>query len=323
MEGKVSIIIPNYNGEKYIDKCLNSINNQVYDNIEVIVIDDGSRDNSLDIISKYKKTIKFDFKLVKQFNQNASVARNRGIELAKGDFIYFLDSDDELYDENSIMNLVSKIKGNDLVVANYEVVDEMGNFIKNYSVNDNLLDFPDKYKYARVSPVPSNKLFLKSVIDKYNIYFSNVNIGQDLNFYLKYLSVCKKIKTIDLNVYKYRIVSNSITRSCSLNFMSIFDSFKRVEEFYNVNGMNGDYCKYITCVAAEHYRQQFSKVLNFKKRCERKMLFSFFDYCVKYNADICTNKNDYYKKQIKIYYLKKILIKLRFYNFIRRYKNDL
>ena len=321
MTGKVSIIIPNYNGEKYIERCLNSINKQVYDNIEVIVIDDGSIDDSLDIINSFN--CKYDFKLIKQFNLNASVARNRGIELSSGEFLYFLDSDDELYDEFSIKRLVDKIVGYDLVISNYEIIDHNGSKISNYSCKNNFLDFNGIYKYARLSPVPSNKLFLKSIIEKNNIYFSNVNIGQDLNFYLKYLCMCKKINIVDFNAYKYRIVENSITRSFSFNFMSIFDSFKKVEDFYKNNEKLDEYCRYITCVAAEHFRQQLSKIVNFKKRYERKMLFSYFDFCIKYNSNICTNRNNYYKKQIKIYYLKKMLIKLKIYNYIRRYKNDI
>ena len=100
---KLSIIIPVYNSEKYLDKCLTSIINQNYKNIEIILINDGSKDNSKKIINKYLKNNKKVIKYIEQENSGQAHARNRGLEIATGELITFVDSDDyvlpEIYEE--------------------------------------------------------------------------------------------------------------------------------------------------------------------------------------------------------------------------------
>lgn len=90
---KVSVIIPVYNASKYIDKCISSVVNQSYPNIEIIVIDDGSTDSSLDIANKYKSNA---VKIISQTNKGAAAARNAGLQIATGEYIQFLDADDIL-----------------------------------------------------------------------------------------------------------------------------------------------------------------------------------------------------------------------------------
>src|SRR5690606_23236276 len=92
---KVSIIIPVYNKAPYLEQCLNSVINQTYKNLEIIIIDDGSTDNSLEICEKYRKKDE-RIQLISQENQGVSVARNKGIQKASGEWIYFLDADDYL-----------------------------------------------------------------------------------------------------------------------------------------------------------------------------------------------------------------------------------
>ena len=92
---KFSIVIPVYNVEKYIDKCLKSIINQTYDNFEVIVVNDGSPDNSQVIIDKYVKKDK-RFKSYEKKNGGLSDARNYGLEYISGDYLLFIDSDDNI-----------------------------------------------------------------------------------------------------------------------------------------------------------------------------------------------------------------------------------
>src|SRR5690554_2682260 len=92
---KVSIIIPVYNKAPYLDSCISSVINQTYKNLEIIIIDDGSTDNSLEICENYRKKDE-RIQLISQENQGVSVARNKGIQKASGEWIYFLDADDYL-----------------------------------------------------------------------------------------------------------------------------------------------------------------------------------------------------------------------------------
>ena len=94
---KFSIIVPVYNVENYVDKCIKSILNQTYKNYEVIIINDGSTDNSLNIINKYKNNKKI--KIITQKNKGLSNARNNGMKMATGDYLLFIDSDDYIEDK--------------------------------------------------------------------------------------------------------------------------------------------------------------------------------------------------------------------------------
>ena len=115
----VSIIIPAYNAEKYIEQCIDSIISQTYKNIEVIIVNDGSTDNTLAICEKYAKEDK-RIKIVKKKNEGVSKARNDGIKIATGKYIMFIDSDDYIDDDYiEIMHKNIVEKKADLVVSNY------------------------------------------------------------------------------------------------------------------------------------------------------------------------------------------------------------
>lgn len=106
---KFSIIIPVYNTEKYLKRCFDSVINQTYNDYEVIVINDGSTDNSMDVIKEYP-----DFKVINQKNQGLSEARNNGIKVSEGDYLIFLDSDDYIH-EKLLETLNKKLKKEDVV----------------------------------------------------------------------------------------------------------------------------------------------------------------------------------------------------------------
>ncbi len=112
---KFSIIIPVYNVEQYIEKCLSSVFSQTYKNFEVIVVNDGTKDNSVDIIKKY------DVKLINQSNQGLSAARNRGVKEATGEYLIFVDSDD--YIEIDLLKQINDSLNNNPTIVRYQAID--------------------------------------------------------------------------------------------------------------------------------------------------------------------------------------------------------
>ena len=108
MDKMISVIIPIYNMEKYLDRCINSITEQSYKNIEILLINDGSTDNSLKICKKFQKEDE-RIKFFSMNHQGVSIARNLGIEKAKGKYIMFIDSDDWI-EKDTIKNLYENIK---------------------------------------------------------------------------------------------------------------------------------------------------------------------------------------------------------------------
>ena len=123
---KVSVIIPVYNCDEYVGTTLESVINQDFDSYEIIVIDDGSTDNSLEIINATLKDCEIPYKVVHQENGGVSVARNHGIKISSGEYLVFVDADDyitenhlsELYNENYDFNLIQFAKKDDNYLSN-------------------------------------------------------------------------------------------------------------------------------------------------------------------------------------------------------------
>ena len=132
---KVSVIIPIYNVEKYLEKCLNTIINQTYKNLEIILIDDGSTDKSSTICDEYCEKDK-RIKVIHKNNEGVSSARNKGIELSKGKYIVFIDPDDYVTDEHVEVLYDCIISNNvDLVISNLIDINEDGIILNNERKN--------------------------------------------------------------------------------------------------------------------------------------------------------------------------------------------
>lgn len=321
MNNKVSVIIPNYNANEYILKCIESVIKQTYKDIEIIVIDDGSTDKSWEtmqeINKKYENIIMF-----RQYNMNAAIARNKGIDLASGKYILFLDSDDELF-ESAIEIMVNQIErvdadiaiGNFVSINENNLIIESHKIIKEDSVCENVFDYVDTV------PNPSNKLFKLDIIKKNNIFFGNVRIGQDLNFFLKYISVCNKIALLNYDIYMWRRLEFSMSNTNNLRIFDITESFNDVKRFYLNFNKEYIYEKYIKMIEFRHYYLQMEKQKKFDKRSTRKLIINFFKIKLNnINVKECIifekYKNDYLKCKIKLYFSE--LYATRLYSFLDR-----
>ena len=173
-KAKVSVIIPVFNASKYIDKCVNSVINQSYKNYEIVVIDDGSKDDSLQILKKIKKQYNDKILLLSQPNNGESFARNKGLELATGDYILFLDSDDWI-EKDYIYTLLNNIKDNDIVISGFKRY--------NFNYEYQYLKIPNnnswsKFKYCSIA----GKMFKYSFLKKYNLIYKKFKISEDAYF---------------------------------------------------------------------------------------------------------------------------------------------
>lgn len=181
----VSIIIPAYNVSSYVKDCLSSINNQTYDNIETIVINDGSSDNTDSVIknSKHFSSIVY----IEQDNRGVSASRNRGIDVANGEYLVFIDADDLIH-ESYVENLLNRMNEADISTCMHVEFKDGNTPI--YSNNDRLnsldrIGFMAEVFYGdKVSSGPHGKMFSKSIIG--NVRFdTNLKIGEDLDFLYK------------------------------------------------------------------------------------------------------------------------------------------
>lgn len=205
----ITIILPIYNVEKYLEESLRSILNQSYKDYELIVVDDGSTDKSLKILNKYKS--KFNkIKIFTQDNRGVSEARNLALSHVKGDYILFVDSDDFLKkDMVEKMVLKAKESQSDIVISNYCLYYEENKFYKA------LIDMPKAITYSSFQVIDMilkykfqgqlwNKLFKYSLLKENNFTFEEGRYIQDIFPVFKVISKAKKITYIDDELYFYR-----------------------------------------------------------------------------------------------------------------------
>lgn len=221
---KISIIIPVYNAESTLDKCIQSILRQDYLNKEIILIYNKSDDNSLEICEKYSINKNISL-IVNSENKGPGFARNQGIKKAEGFYIYFMDSDDYLLGENALSCLIKNmaINSSDIGMAGYEnkensYFDNTGSI---YMLNkfDSLkmilsINTPENKK---VEGYLWNKIFLRPIIIENNILFNvEVNMWEDLLFCVEYMTHIKSSVFLDKAIYFYNENGESITNSLDL-----------------------------------------------------------------------------------------------------------
>lgn len=202
-EKLVSIIIPIYNGEKFIEKCMDSVLNQTYKNIEIILSDDGSTDNSLKIIKQYSKKYK-NIKYDSHENVGLSITRNIAFELATGDYVTYLDVDD-YFDYDFISKMLENNKNYDIIIGGYRSVYPNGNINFEYSLNDSEWN---RYRRATVWA----KIYKYSFLKNNNIIYPNVRLyGEDVVYTMRCLSKTNNVLIKKYIGYNNLINENSIT----------------------------------------------------------------------------------------------------------------
>lgn len=222
MKKIISVVIPCYNLEKYIKKSIESIINQTYKEIEVIVVDDGSIDNSAKICEELERKYS-NIKLIKQSNQGVSAARNTGMRYSNGQLIMFLDGDDYL-DKECFKEVVQKFEiDNDIDMCfwGFKDIYENGTIERKYE---------DVYIYSENSMKPQEALLLKSMrkiwmlpsscmykrdlLKKYNIVYKvGYKYGEDINFINECISYSKKVGFVKGDFLNYLLRQGSATRS--------------------------------------------------------------------------------------------------------------
>ena len=215
---KVSIIIPAYNVEKCLSESVKSAEKQSYKNIEIIIVNDGSSDNTEKVASDLSKKYS-NVEVVNQENSGPGEARNRGIVAAKGDYVLFLDADDLLFPW-AIEKLVSEAISSDSDVICGDMIDS-GDPQKVYKETTDeeaatkTYDSEDGYKellYSHLRPSVHAKMYKKSLVDK--IKFSSLKYAEDLEFNLSIFRVSKKISVIEKPKLEIYVLSDdSLMRS--------------------------------------------------------------------------------------------------------------
>lgn len=278
-ENLISIIVPAYNIAEYLPRCLDSILNQTYKNLEVIVISDGSTDNTNQIITEYSNK---DKRIVPVFKENTGVSdtRNKGLDIAKGDFIGFADGDDYLEPE-MYETLLNNLLENDADISHcgYQMVfpsrvDYYYNTGKKI-IQDNQKGIRDLIVGDYIEPSPCIKLFKKEVVKNLRMPV-NIKINEDVLF--NFYAFCNSNKSVyeDKPFYHYIVRKNSAANS-KINANKLFDPVKVRSEIF-------DYC-----------------LDNYDENMQSIAYSSYLGIILNLYRSINNNKLKEYKAQAKIY----------------------
>lgn len=213
----VSIIIPVYNAEKYISDTISSVLTQTHQDWEMIIVDDGSTDNSMTKIKQYSQNDS-RIKIILKTNSGVSDSRNAGILISKGDFIAFLDADDVWLDAN-LENKIEYLKSNNAhaVYSDCEVIDENSNAknilfkTKEKPTLDDILLLEGNYITA-----PSGTIFKKEVFNTIGLFDEKLSNNADQDIWIRLLANNFEIALLNNKLWKYRVHSNNMSSNIQL-----------------------------------------------------------------------------------------------------------
>ena len=301
---KISIIVPVYNAAKFLPRCLDSILKQSYKNLEIICVNDGSQDESLSILHIYEQKDP-RIRIVNQFNQGAAAARNKGLKVATGDYISFIDADDYISD-GLYEYFVQAIEQ-----------DRVDIFMFNGQINQNGLFFTENNFYHPVAECQNvtykdfyglfygnsgvyNKIFKASFLQESKISFLSQNCFEDIDFWFRSLILAQKVKISFKTFYHYCFDNeNSVTKTLGANALSLFDTFSSMMKaakdqgllsFFNEAFLQFQYEKItetLSLIAPEYQERLYERAQKFLTQRCREMEGSRFQQLM--NFGICYN----------------------------------
>ena len=245
---KVSVIIPVYNAEKYIDKCVSSIANQTMEDIEIIAVNDGSRDNTINMLDRISEQYKDKIKVFNKENGGAGSARNLGLDKASGEFIKFVDADDYL-DVNVLekMYSIAKEYNVSLVRGNYQTILGPVKMQDKCSWSDitesKIVDVrKDKDYIVKETPGIGNKLIKRDLIG--DLRFPEKTKWEDLAIMPVVIASSEKVFHMNENVYNYRINMNTTIKDFINKIPNVLDIIRcaeNIEKEMNNKGISEEY----------------------------------------------------------------------------------
>ncbi len=302
MNPLVSIIVPIFNSERTLNRCIKSILNQTFCNWELLLIDDGSTDKSCEICEKYA-AIDQRIKIFHKKNGGVSSARNYGLHYSRGEWLTFIDTDD--YVQDSFLEiLIEKADSADLVVSGAYYINDKISFFppeRLVEIGDDL-PFMDEQLCSIYLMTCWAKLFKRIFIINEGIYFdSSLRIGEDTDFVLRYLKCIKAIKFVPIlgyyyndeegyKLFKYALSANGFNIHLSL----ILGSLNQLKEKYNYSFSKFDYLLndyysrlfFIHLMTIRNYHDFYSEHINYiggkikymPDSFKKNILFFFFIY---------------------------------------------
>lgn len=333
MKDLISIIVPIYNVEKYLNKCIESIVNQTYENIEIILIDDGSNDNSGIICDEYAKK---DNRIIVVHKENGGVssARNKGLKIAKGEWISFVDADDWI-EQTFCQTLLNKVTQEqaDIALCGYNRITD--NRIEKINANNQEV-FLNSNEYLVKSLNPQTgfgfchmKLIKKEVLKSIS-FNERIEVGEDALFNIQLSTYIKKAVFLKQPLYNYRINNQSVVKRYDENYANKYlKSMKIIEEYiwqeYNEENEENIEIKqnyynfvayHIMLIIVNYCYHHDNKMCNAQRKNMLKEVINNDLFIIglkksNYNNISLTRKITLYTLKHKLYWLTAIICKIR------------
>ncbi len=295
---KLSIIVPIYNSEKYLKECLDSLVNQTFKDIEIICVNDGSTDGSLNIIKHFAQNDS-RIKIINQENKGQSAARNAGLKIARSEWVTFIDSDDYI-DLNTYERALA-VSNIDIICFGIEVYGD-NLYAARHADNDyykikykDIINLNNKIRLNTDVSV-CDKLFKKQIIDHYDIDFPEGMHFEDAEFYWKYIMCCKTANYIDEYFYHYRRREDSIMHNTFHKSGIAVEHLYIIEHLYKFMNVNKLYNNNIN-LFVELFKQFLGFSLANTKLCDQMDILGL--------ANIYANKY-FSSKSIKNHFIKSL-----------------
>ena len=236
MKSLVSVVIPSYNDSSYVKEAIHSVLSQTYENIEIIVVDDGSTDDTKEVLKEYKDRIKYHY----QKNKGLSGARNTGMKLAKGKYISLLDADD-LYHKDRVEKQVNFLENSSGCVFSYSGYRHFYD-----GKPDELLKLKYKYHSGNVFKkllrknfiAPSGVLFRKDILDKIGFFDESLKSCEDWDYWLRVSHEGLEFSYIPEAITFIRIRKSGNLNDRSFRFLHKIDSLRVLGKYRDVSGIN-------------------------------------------------------------------------------------
>lgn len=271
MESLISIVIPVYNGSATIVRTLDCIKNQIYKNLEIIIINDGSKDSSQEVIEEYIKSSSMNIKLYNQKNTGLSQARNNGFSYSMGEYISFVDCDDTI--PKDFYSEMTKFD-TDIVICDilykYPNKDSLSN--QNFFNKDKLLkgqkEFDNCYKI--LNPMASNKLFKRKVLE--NILFDKGVIFEDVLFFFKALVHVDSISFASTH-YGYFIYEESLSNAVDVRYDHLYSNWNLIVKYHKKHGTFEQFEEALLYSSSRYlkdiYMRKMKNIVNYKELSSR------------------------------------------------------
>lgn len=288
----VSIIVPVYNSEKTISRCIKSLTNQTLEDIEILLINDGSSDSSKDVLEELAKN-DIRIRVINKSNTGVSDTRNLGIKESKGIYIGFVDADD--YVDNSLYkNLIDEAKKYklDMVMCKYITIKNSCCFEEDLDINLNqnsetlkrnlilnMIGPQDEESFNKQSTIMGSvwrSVYLRDVIIKNNIMFEvNSSYAEDLVFNLKFLIKCNQIKIIDKALYYYDLTNSGLSKGYRDDFLKVVKNLSmQIEEILKCdeicNLSYNEFNRRLSFVYFQYYNTVLRNIVNNKSAFSKK-----------------------------------------------------